>query len=78
MVLQEEEDHARSKTRLCITICKLCTWNKHSLKILMEGEIISRSHHPTHASIKWMLNKEDTAPSGDQRVGSISQRRKTR
>lgn len=61
MVLQEGEDHARSKTMLCITICKVCSWKKHLLKTLMDGEMASRSHRPTHASIKWMLNKEDTA-----------------
>ena len=32
---------------------------KHSLKTVMDGEMPSRSHCPTHASMERMLNREE-------------------
>ena len=32
---------------------------KHSLKMVMDGEMTSRSHCPTHASMERMLNDQE-------------------
>ena len=38
------EDHARLGNKLCRTICKLCTWKKHLLKTMKDGEMPAPSY----------------------------------
>ena len=51
--------HAKSGTRLCRTICKLCTWKKYLLKTMMNGEMVLRSHCPAHSSMEQTLKEDE-------------------